>query len=72
MKYNTFKCMVGAIRREIDFYIERKKSEGEIVERVLDRVIYDWFWNYVTDMPICDYDQMKVLIQNTVRHQLHA
>lgn len=74
MKYNTFNCMMKDIRNEVNYLVNLPGSYNEkgLIAGVIDMVVLNYFWNDKTDEPTCNWDEMSILIQNTVRHQLHA
>ena len=62
MEYNEFKKMMDTIYNEIKELKNMGWRNEDIVNGVLDTVITCFFWNYETDMPTCNYDQMELAI----------
>lgn len=74
MKYNEFKKMMSDIRDEVTYLrgLPGEPDEEGMIACITDMVIFYYFWDNKTDMPTCNFDQMKLAIQNTVRNILRA
>lgn len=70
MKYNIFKRMMKVIRNDVAGLAHRGETQEEIIEDIFDMVISTFFWDVENDKPTCNYDQMKIAIQNTVQNLL--
>lgn len=72
MKYDVFKSMMAWIRREAAEMAESGEPKVEIIDWIYDNTMYNYFWDYETDRPSCDWRQLEKLIENTVRRLLPA
>lgn len=73
MTYPLIKAMMNDIRKEIQWLQNRLSYDGKedtIKACMYDFVIFNYFWNYETDMPTCDCDLMEKAIRNTVKRIL--
>lgn len=69
MTYEQIRAMMYDIRQTIsklNKYITFDGKKGTIKVCTQDMVTFNYFWNYETDMPTCNCDQLDRVVANTV------
>lgn len=70
MKLNLLMAMIAEVKRETKAMRTKGDTIADIGFNITENVTFDYFWDYATDMPTVDVEQLEIAITNTVRNLL--